>query len=40
MSKEDLNMKVYKFDVKGIKKKNRWDNNFQDDIAWVEGTKC
>ena len=30
--------KVYKFDVKGMKKKNRWDNNFQDDIAWVEGT--
>ena len=21
-----------------MKKKNRWDNNFQDDIAWVEGT--
>ena len=30
--------KLYKFDVKGMKKKNRWDNNFQDDIAWVEGT--
>ena len=21
-----------------MKKKNRWDNNSQDDIAWVEGT--
>ena len=30
--------KLYKFDVKGMKKKNRWDKNFQDDIAWVEGT--
>ena len=30
--------RVYRFDVKGMKKKNRWDNNFQDDIAWVEGT--
>ena len=30
--------KTYRFDVKGMKKKNRWDNNFQDDIAWVEGT--
>ena len=29
--------KTYKFDVKGMKRK-RWDNNFQDDIAWVEGT--
>ena len=29
---------AHKFDVKGMKKKNRWDNNFQDDIAWVEGT--
>ena len=31
------NMKEH-WDVKGMKKKNRWDNNFQDDIAWVEGT--
>jgi len=30
--------KLLKFDVKGMKKKNRSDNNFQDDIAWVEGT--
>ena len=26
------------WDVKGMKKRNRWDNNSQDDIAWVEGT--
>lgn len=30
--------KLLKFDVKGMKKKNRYDNNFQDDVAWVEGT--
>jgi len=30
--------KLFKFDVKGMKKKNRYDNNFQDDVAWVEGT--
>ena len=33
-----LNGKVLKFDVKGLKKKNRWDNNTQDECAWVEGT--
>lgn len=30
--------KLLKFDVKGMKKKNRYDKNFQDDVAWVEGT--
>jgi penicillin-binding protein-related factor A (putative recombinase) len=30
--------KLLKFDVKGMKKKNRFDNKFQDDIAWIEGT--
>jgi len=30
--------KLLKFDVKGMKKVNRWDNKTQDDIAWVEGT--
>ncbi len=33
-----FNNKLLKFDVKGMKKKNRWDNNFQDDVAWIEGT--
>ena len=33
-----LEGKVLKFDVKGMKKVNRWDNKKQDDIAWVEGT--
>jgi|TARA_R100001460_G_scaffold29125_1_gene58073 hypothetical protein len=33
-----LDGKILKFDVKGMKKVNRWDNNKQDDIAWVEGT--
>ena len=28
---------VLKFDVKGYKKLNRNDSNFQDDITWVEG---
>ena len=33
-----LDGKILKFDVKGMKKVNRWDNKKQDDIAWVEGT--
>ena len=33
-----LDNELLKFDVKGMKKKNRWDNKLQDDIAWVEGT--
>ena len=33
-----LGNELLKFDIKGMKKKNRWDNKFQDDIAWVEGT--
>jgi len=33
-----LDNKLLKFDVKGMKKVNRWDNKKQDDIAWVEGT--
>ena len=33
-----LDGKLLKFDVKGMKKVNRWDNKKQDDIAWVEGT--
>jgi len=33
-----LDVKLLKFDVKGMKKVNRWDNKKQDDIAWVEGT--
>ena len=33
-----LDCKLLKFDVKGMKKVNRWDNKKQDDIAWVEGT--
>jgi len=28
---------VLRFDVKGYKKLNRNDSNFQDDITWVEG---
>ncbi len=33
-----LDGKLLKFDIKGMKKVNRWDNKKQDDIAWVEGT--
>ena len=33
-----LGNELLKFDVKGMKKVNRWDNKSQDDIAWVEGT--
>ena len=33
-----LDGQLLKFDVKGMKKKNRSDSSFQDDIAWVEGT--
>jgi|SRR5210317_1131094 hypothetical protein len=33
-----LDGQLLKFDVKGMKKKNRSDSKFQDDIAWVEGT--
>ena len=36
--KGTLENKLLKFDVKGMKKVNRWDNKKQDDIAWVEGT--
>jgi hypothetical protein len=31
--------KTYRFDVKGMKKKNRWDNNFQDDYIVFERNK-
>ena len=27
-----------KFDIKGLKKINRYDKNYQDENAWVEGT--
>jgi hypothetical protein len=33
-----LNGKTLKFDVKGLKKMNRWDSKTQDECAWVEGT--
>jgi len=33
-----LNGKLSKFDVKGIRKINRYDKNKQDDITWIEGT--
>jgi len=33
-----LDGQLLKFDVKGMKKINRWDNKTQDDIAWIEGT--
>ena len=33
-----LDGQLLKFDVKGMKKVNRWDNKTQDDIAWIEGT--
>ena len=36
--KGTLDNELLKFDVKGMKKVNRWDNKQQDDIAWVEGT--
>ena len=36
--KGTLDNKLLKFDVKGMKKVNRWDSKKQDDIAWVEGT--
>jgi hypothetical protein len=28
----------FKFDVKGLKKINRFDNDFQNDSTWIEGT--
>jgi len=34
----NLDGKIFKFDIKGLKKTNRWDLNTQDDNAWVEGT--
>ena len=33
-----LNGKTSKFDVKGLKKKNRGDDRTQDKYAWIEGT--
>jgi len=33
-----LNGKTLKFDVKGMKKVNRWDSSTQDECAWLEGT--
>ena len=33
-----LNGKTLKFDVKGMKRKNRTDKETQDEWAWVEGT--
>lgn len=33
-----LDGELLKFDVKGMKKINRWDNKTQDDITWIEGT--
>ena len=33
-----LNGKMLKFDVKGLKKKNRGDDKTQDKYAWIEGT--
>ena len=33
-----LNGKTLKFDIKGLKKTNRWDSKTQDECAWVEGT--
>ena len=33
-----LNGKTLKFDVKGLKKKNRGDDRTQDKYAWIEGT--
>jgi len=34
----ELNGTLLKFDVKGMKKTNRLDADYQDDFAWVEGT--
>ena len=33
-----ISMDSLKFDIKGLKKINRYDNNYQDENAWVEGT--
>lgn len=33
-----LDGELLKFDVKGMKKINRWDKKSQDDITWIEGT--
>ena len=33
-----LNGKILKFDIKGLKKKNRGDDKTQDKYAWIEGT--
>ena len=33
-----LNGKTLKFDIKGMKKVNRWDSSAQDECAWVEVT--
>ena len=33
-----LNGETLKFDIKGMKKMNRWDSKTQDECAWVEGT--
>ena len=33
-----LNGKTLKFDIKGLKKVNRWDSSTKDECAWVEGT--
>jgi hypothetical protein len=33
-----LGGQLLKFDVKGMKKVNRWDKKSQDDITWIEGT--
>jgi len=34
----NLNGRTLKFDIKGMKKMNRWDSKTQDECAWVEGT--
>jgi hypothetical protein len=34
----NLNGRTLKFDIKGLKKTNRWDSKTQDECAWVEGT--
>jgi hypothetical protein len=34
----ELKGKTYKFDVKALRKINRSDENFNDDITWIEGT--
>ena len=33
-----INGDIFKFDVKGMKKKNRGDDKTQDKLCWVEGT--